>query len=178
MTPAAAIETREGTIVFTDLSGFTEFTALRGDAAAVSLLDLQDRLVREQMGDRGRIVKHLGDGLMLWFDEPLDAVQVAISLQEKFEEASGEDDEPLWVRIGIHFGRPVLRGDDFIGHDVNVAARIVDLAAPGEVLVSEACTAQIETPLGGVTFEEIGPTIMKGIPEPVPLFRVTRDWDA
>ena len=111
MTPAAAIETREGTIVFTDLSGFTEFTALRGDAAALSLLDLQERLVREQMGDSGRIVKNLGDGLMLWFDEALDAVQVSIALQERFEEASGEDDEPLWVRIGIHFGSPVLRGD-------------------------------------------------------------------
>ncbi len=178
MTPAAAIETREGTIVFTDLSGFTEFTALRGDAAALSLLDLQERLVREQMGDSGRIVKNLGDGLMLWFDEALDAVQVAIALQERFEEASGEDDEPLWVRIGIHYGSPVLRGNDFIGHDVNVAARIVDLAAPGEVLVSEACTSQIEAPLDGVVFEEIGPTIMKGIPEPVPLYRVMRAWDA
>lgn len=178
MTAAAAIETREGTIVFTDLSGFTEFTALRGDAAALSLLEMQERLVREQMGDSGRIVKNLGDGLMLWFDEALDAVQVAIALQEKFEEASGEDDEPLWVRIGIHYGRPVMRGDDFIGHDVNVAARIVDLAAPGEVLVSEACTSQIEAPLEGVVFEEIGPTIMKGIPEPVPLYRVMRDGDA
>ncbi|MCH7953380.1 MAG: adenylate/guanylate cyclase domain-containing protein [Chloroflexi bacterium] len=178
MTPAAAIETREGTIVFTDLSGFTEFTALRGDAAALSLLDLQERLVLEEMGDSGRIVKNLGDGMMLWFDEALDAVQVSIALQERFEEASGEDDEPLWVRIGIHFGRPVLRGSDFIGHDVNVAARIVDLAAPGEVLVSEACTAQIEAPLDGVVFEEIGPTIMKGIPEPVPLYRVMRSWDA
>jgi class 3 adenylate cyclase len=178
MTSAAAIETREGTIVFTDLSGFTEFTALRGDAAALSLLDLQERLVREQMGDSGRIVKNLGDGMMLWFDEALDAVQVSIALQERFEEASGEDDEPLWVRIGIHFGSPILRGDDFIGHDVNVAARIVDLAAPGEVLVSEACAAKIEAPLDGVLFEEIGPTIMKGIPEPVPLYRVTRSWDA
>ena len=178
MTPAAAIETREGTIVFTDLSGFTEFTALRGDAAALSLLDLQESLVREQMGDSGRIVKNLGDGLMLWFDEPLAAVQVSVALQEQFEEASGEDDEPLWVRIGIHFGSPALRGTDFIGHDVNVAARIVELAAPGEVLVSEACTSRIEAPLAGVMFEEIGPTIMKGIPEPVPLYRVTRDWDA
>ncbi len=178
MTPAAAVETREGTIVFTDLSGFTEFTALRGDAAALSLLDLQDGLVLEQMGGRGRIVKNLGDGLMLWFDEALDAVLVSIALQERFEEASGEDDEPLWVRIGIHFGSPALRGSDFIGHDVNVAARIVELAAPGEVLVSEACTQRIEAPLDEVTFEEIGPTIMKGIPEPVPLFRVTRAWDA
>ncbi len=178
MTPAAAIETREGTIVFTDLSGFTEFTALRGDAAALSLLDLQERLVREQIGESGRIVKHLGDGLMLWFDDALAAVQAALALQERFEDASGEDDEPLWVRIGIHFGSPVLRGDDFIGHDVNVAARIVELAGPGEVLVSEACTSRIAAPLDGVMFEEIGPTIMKGIPEPIPLFRVMRDWDA
>ncbi|MEX0683068.1 MAG: adenylate/guanylate cyclase domain-containing protein [Dehalococcoidia bacterium] len=177
MTSATAVQTIEGTIAFTDLSGFTEFTALQGDDAALELLDLQESLVQEQMGDRGRIVKSLGDGLMLWFDDPCDAIEVSLALQERFEARSLEDDLPLWVRIGIHYGRPVRRGDDLVGHDVNVAARIVDLAAPGEVLVSEACTTHVTRPLDSVVFEEIGPTIMKGIPEPVPLYRVMRAWD-
>jgi adenylate cyclase len=174
MTSPAAVETLEGTIVFTDLSGFTEFTAIQGDAAAVALLEVQENIVSEGMGDRGRIVKNLGDGLMLWIADACDALEVSLALQERFEERSMEDDLPLWVRIGMHFGRPLRRGSDLIGHDVNVAARIVDLAGPGEVLLSEACRDHIEKPPQDVAFEEIGPTIMRGLPEPVPLFRAMR----
>jgi adenylate cyclase len=171
-----AVVAQEGTIVFTDLSGFTEFTAERGDEAALELLELQERLVQEQIDECGRIVKNLGDGLMLWFDSACDAITASLDLQEKFEERSLEEEQPLWVRIGMHFGRPLRRGDDLVGHDVNVAARIVDLAGPGEVLVSGACAERIDGQLDGIVFEEIGPTIMKGIPEPVPIFRVIREW--
>lgn len=172
--PATAIETLEGAIVFTDISGFTEFTALRGDEAALKLLALQDRLVHQEMGSRGRIVKELGDGLLLWFADACDAIETALNLQERFEEHSSSEDLPLWVRVGIHFGHPARRGQDLIGHDVNIAARIVELAAPGEVLVSEACTGRIRQLPPGITFEEVGPAVMKGIPEPVPLYRALR----
>jgi adenylate cyclase len=163
-----------GAIVFTDLAGFTEFTALRGDDAALALLSLQERLVRDEMGSRGRIVKELGDGLMLWFDDACDAVRTALSLQDSFEKHAAADGLPLWVRIGLHYGNPARRGSDLIGHDVNVAARIVDIAAPGEVLLSQACTDQIGDGLPGVTLEEVGPVVMKGIPEPIPLYRALR----
>lgn len=176
MTQATAVETLQGTIVFTDLSGFTEYTALQGDEAAVRLLDLQEQLVTQRMNDQGRIVKSLGDGLMLWFDNPCDAIETSLALQEDFEEHSGDEDMPLWVRIGIHYGHPILRGGDLVGHDVNVAARIVDLAGPGEVLVSEACTVTAGE-IDGILFEEVGPTVMKGIPEPVAIYRVLRVWD-
>ena len=171
---AAPVQTVSGAIVFTDIAGFTEFTAARGDEAALALLALQERLVHEEMDDLGRIVKELGDGLMLWFDDPCDAVQTALALQERFEEHSTGDDLPLWVRIGIHYGRPARRGRDLVGHDVNVAARIVDLAAPGEVLISEAATERIAHLPASISFEEVGPVIMKGIPEPVALYRAVR----
>jgi adenylate cyclase len=161
----------EGAIVFTDIVGFTEFTALEGDEAALKLLASQDRVVEEVVGDSGRVVKTLGDGLLLWFSDPCDAVRSALALQSRFEEESFEEDLPLWVRIGIHFGRPAQRGGDLIGHDVNVAARIVDLAAPGEVLVSEACTQQVGGKRLEVEFEEVGPVLMRGIPEPVSIYR-------
>ena len=163
----------EGAIVFTDIVGFTEYTALEGDEAALKLLATQDRVVEEVVGGHGRVVKSLGDGLFLWFDDPCTAVSTALILQERFNEESFEEDIPLWVRIGIHFGRPARRGQDLIGHDVNVAARIVDLAAPGEVLVSEACTRQVAGQ-SGYEFEEIGPVLMKGIPEPVPIYRAVQ----
>lgn len=174
MTPAraaTAATTVEGAIAFTDIVGFTEFTALRGDEAALDLLAVQDRIILETIEGHGRVVKNLGDGLMLWFDDPCVAVRTSLALQESFEKESMDGDMPLWVRIGVHFGHPARRGDDLIGHDVNVAARIVDLAAPGEVLVSEACTMRIAGEAPEIYFEEVGPTVMKGIPEPIPLYR-------
>jgi len=177
MTPAraaTAVSTVEGAIAFTDIVGFTEFTALRGDEAALGLLATQDRVVQETIAGHGRIVKNLGDGLMLWFDDACAAVRSALALQERFESETIGDDLPLWVRIGIHFGHPVRRGQDLIGHDVNVAARIADLAAPGEVLVSEACTNRVAGMLPDVYFVEIGPTVMKGIPEPIALYRAVQ----
>lgn len=171
---ATAVRTVDGAIAFTDLTGFTEFCALRGDEAAVELLSTHERVLRQEIGRRGRIVKTLGDGFMLWFKEADDAVGSAIALQETFDEMSFEDDFPLWVRIGIHFGSPIRHGRDLVGHDVNVAARIVDLAAPGEVLVSQACTERMTRRLEGVYFEEVGPVVMKGIPEAITLYRVVR----
>lgn len=176
MTSATAtrVRTVEGAIAFTDLSGFTEFCAIKGDEAAVELISMQEQMMRAEIGRRGRIVKNLGDGFLLFFGDPCDAVQAALALQDTFEDASFSGDFPLWVRIGIHFGAPVRHGRDLVGHDVNVAARIVDLAAPGEVLVSEACTEKMSRAIPNVSFEEVGPVIMKGIPEAITLYRAMR----
>jgi class 3 adenylate cyclase len=168
---ATAVSSVEGAIVFTDIVGFTEFTALEGDDAALKLLATQDRVVEEVVGEDGRVVKNLGDGLLMWFDDACAAVRSSLELQSRFEEESFEENLPLWVRIGIHFGRPARRGQDLIGHDVNVAARIVGLAAPGEVLVSEACTSKVVDRNFQFEFEEVGPVMMKGIPDPVSIFR-------
>ena len=78
------------------------------------------------------------------------------------------------MRMGVHFGQPARRGDDLVGHDVNVASRIVELAAPGEVLASEAAVQRIGDGLPDVFFEEVGPVVMKGIPAPIALYRALR----
>jgi len=177
MSPAqarTAVNTVQGAIMFTDLAGFTEFTAIRGDEAALELLGVQDQLVSDLIQGRGRVVKELGDGLMLWFDNPCHAVEAALDLQELFDDRSAKDDLPLWVRIGVHYGRPAQRGSDLIGHDVNVAARVADLAAPGEVLISEAAAERVGDGMPDCVFEEMGPTVMKGIPDPVGIYRVMR----
>ena len=161
----------EGTVVFTDIVGFTEFTALQGDDEAIALLSKQERLVTEALPSRARIVKELGDGLLLWFEDACDALSTTLRLQARFEEESAESEMPLWVRIGMHSGHQTRRGDDLVGHDVNVASRVVDVAGPSEVLLSEATLAEIDDKLPGISFEELGPVVMKGIPEPVRLYR-------
>jgi adenylate cyclase len=161
----------EGTVVFTDIVGFTEFTALRGDEEALALLSTQERLVRAALPEDARIVKELGDGLLLWFPDACEALRTVLALQEQFEAESSESMLPLWVRVGMHTGRQTRRGSDLMGHDVNVAARVVDVAGPGEVLLSDATLTQVDDRLPEVAFEELGPVVMKGIPQPVRLYR-------
>jgi len=172
--PALAHDVVEGTVMFTDIVGFTEFTALRGDVEALSLLALQERIVSDELTDDARIVKQLGDGLMLWFGDPCEAIRTGLRLQERFEEESMNIDAPLWVRIGVHAGRQTRRGSDLLGHDVNVASRIMSLANSGEVLASEATVERANGGLEDVEFEQLGPVVMKGIPTPINLYRAER----
>ena len=162
-----------GAIAFTDIVGFTEFTAEHGDAGALAVLDLQERIVRDALPSEARVVKELGDGLMLWFPDAAVGLVTCLDLHERLD-AETSDEMPLWVRIGMHWGCPTPRGDDLIGNDVNLAARIVDMAGPGELLVSEPVRSQVGDGRH-VRFEELGPVVMKGIPEPVGLFRASRD---
>jgi adenylate cyclase len=161
----------EGTIVFTDLVGFTEFTSARGDAEALLLLATQDRLVRAELPDAARVVKELGDGLFLWFPGPSSALQCSLALHRRFDEESSATGLPLWIRVGMHHGRALRRGDDLVGNDVNIASRIVDVAAPGEVLVSDTVRSGADS-IADLQFEELGPVVMKGLPSPIRLWRV------
>jgi adenylate cyclase len=161
----------EGAVAFTDIVGFTEFCAVRGDDEAVALLSLQERLVRAALPAGARIVKELGDGMLLWFPSAGESLKACLHLQDRFERESEDPRVPLWVRMGLHWGCPARRGDDLVGHDINVAARIVDVAGPGEVLVSEAIHARVADDAAGMRFDELGPVVMKGVPEPVRLYR-------
>src|SRR3990172_9798319 len=175
MTAAATLPDQrsvQGTIMFTDIVGFTEFNALRGDSEAIQLLSLQERIVKEELAGDSRIVKELGDGLMVWFADACDAIDTGLRLQERFEEEAWNSDTPLWVRIGLHHGQQTRRGQDLLGHDVNVASRIMNFADSGEGPASEATIQQADARLPGVEFERLGPVVMKGIPTPVNLFRV------
>jgi adenylate cyclase len=162
-----------GAVVFTDLVGFTEYTAASGDDAAVQLLAWQDDIVTRLLPSDARIVKELGDGLMLFFPHACDAVGTMLGVLDAFAAAGDRDEMPLWVRVGAHWGCPAVRGTDLVGHDANVAARVADVAGPGELLVSRALVEA--DPHDGVTFDEVGPVMMKGLPEPVSLFRAERD---
>ena len=123
-------------------------------------------------------MKELGDGLMLWIPDACAAIETCLAVQDRIGAASvsfgsGEPDA-VAVRVGAHWGSPRRRGDDFVGNVVNLAARIVDLAGAGEVLVSEALLAAAGDagPLPA-SADELGPVFVKGVPDPVALFRLT-----
>ncbi|MBK5222570.1 MAG: adenylate/guanylate cyclase domain-containing protein [Acidimicrobiia bacterium] len=167
----AAVEVVTGTVVFTDIVGFTAFTADEGDDRALEVLGVQETAVVEALPPGARVVKELGDGLMLWFPDAASAVVTSLRLQAELADRYESEEFPLWVRMGAHHGTQRCRREDLVGHDVNVAARIVDLAAPGEVLVSEATVAAARRVLEGVEFAEVGPVVVKGIPDAVWIYR-------
>lgn len=156
----------QGTVVFTDIVGFTAFTADEGDDRALEILAVQEDAVTRLLPAGSRIVKELGDGLMLWFPEAVTAVSTALALHAALADHE-LDGFPLWIRAGAHHGTQRSRRDDLLGHDVNVAARIVDLAGPGELLVSEATRRAVGGELEGISFHEVGPVFVKGLAEPV-----------
>ena len=165
--------TLAGTIVFTDIVGFTQLTDEHGDDLAVTMLERQEQLVRRTLPEGARVVKELGDGLLLWFDDARAAIDTCVRLQQLFE--LDDADVPLWVRMGVHFGNPRRRGDDIVGRDVNLAARTVDLAGPGEVLCSES-TIEAAGEIAGIVLEPLGPVFVRGIAEPVPIVRVVAPY--
>ena len=171
--PSTSTDVVTGAIMFTDLVGFTEFTALSGDDAALELLAAQSRLVDEVLPADARVVKELGDGLLLYFRDPAEAVLAGLDLQRTFEAESESTGMPLWIRVGMHAGVVRERGRDLVGHDVNVAARIVDMAGAGEVLVSDAVRRDAQARVPTVEFVELGPVVMKGIPDPIRLWRAS-----
>jgi adenylate cyclase len=160
----------EGAIGFSDIVGFTEFTAAEGDERAIAVLDLQTKIVTRHLGSGDRVVKELGDGLLLWFEDAASAVESVVAMQADLREAASNSEIPVWIRIGLHWGCPTERGDDLIGHDVNLASRVSDQAGPGEVVLTEPLLRAAGA-LENVTIAPLGPIRMKGIPDPVWLYR-------
>lgn len=155
------------TIVFTDLEGFTRYTASHGDAVAAALIAEQQRVMGPIVRSRGgRIVKRMGDGLMLSFPSSEAAVLAAVELVAAVQ-------DPLALRAGVHRGEAVVSHDDVLGHVVNVAARITEEAHGGVVLASVDVRDEV-APLAGVRFGRARRHRLKGV-EPMSLVPIEPD---
>ena len=156
-------------IVFVDLSGFTKLTEERGDEAAVQTateLQRDAETVARRRG--GRLVKLLGDGALLRFSEAKASVQAALDLVEALDPRGS-----LAAHAGIHTGPVVERDLDVFGGTVNLASRIASVAAGGEVLTSRAVANAVDDQ--SLRFERVDERRLKGISEPVTLYRATRN---
>lgn len=163
-----------GAALFTDLVGFTEFTESVGDVAALQLLDTQTAMARSVVDGKAdaRIVKELGDGLLLWFATAADGLDCATELLNDFGDARRAGRFSLPVRMGMHYGPAIARGDDLVGQNINIAARLSDIAGPDELLVSEALVEAIGTS-GPPDLSPVGPVRVKGVSEPLWVHRLS-----
>jgi len=153
-------------IAFADLAGFARLTVEQGDEAAVSTVETFVRAVGEKLPVDARVVKTLGDEVMVVGSDPVALTEWAIALQQ----GVGNDAPP--PRIGIHYGEALYRDGDYYGRDVNQAARVVARAAGGEVLVTRA-VVDVADGLDGVQFDRVGEVRLKGFSEPTELFLAT-----
>jgi adenylate cyclase len=129
---------RDVAILFTDLVEFSAWALEAGDEATLKLLRAVNGAVEGEIrARRGIVVKRLGDGHMAAFDDPVDAVHAAWAASERLDEVEVSGYQPR-IRSGIHFGRPRRIRGDYLGVDVNIAARVAGAAGAEEVLISEA----------------------------------------
>ena len=150
-------------LLFSDLRGFSAFTASRGDQAAFRLSQLHEGILRARINEYGIVVKSLGDGIMAAFERPADAIQAAVGIQRAVREGNrGTSEDPIAVGIGISSGTPVMTDIDFIGHAVNMAQRLSGLAKGGQVLVTEEIHQATALP-SGLRFLPLGSRSLRGV---------------
>jgi class 3 adenylate cyclase len=137
-------------VVFSDIEGSTERNESLGDREWVKLLQSHEQFVRASVDDHyGHVVKNQADGFMLAFADPDSALRCCIDVQR---ELAGNPDrwQNIKVRMGIHMGSSVRRGDDLFGLNVAMAARIAGHADGGEILISDVVRESI-APADGIT---------------------------
>jgi pimeloyl-ACP methyl ester carboxylesterase len=156
--PAASVPDRVLlTVVFTDIVEATAQAAAVGDEQWRRTLDRHDELVERLLARyRGERIKSTGDGVLVVFDGPARAVRWAQATVSAMQECG------LRIRAGVHTGEVERRGDDIGGLAVHIAARVADLAGPGEVLVSRTVTDLVAG--AGISFSARGTHALKGVP--------------
>ncbi len=163
--------TVDATILFTDLVEFSSWVLDAGDELALQLLRAVAEVVEPVISShRGRVVKRLGDGHMAVFADPRAGVDAALSIQDGLSGVVVGGHEPQ-LRAGLHLGRPRKLGGDYLGTDVNIAARVGAAAGAGEVLISDTVLAAIDA--GDLRVKRVRGFRAKGAPRDLEVFRVT-----
>jgi predicted ATPase/class 3 adenylate cyclase len=161
--------------LFTDIEGSTRLLRELGEAYE-GLLDQHHALLRAAWREHdGHELKTEGDAFLVAFDDAAHAIGAAVEAQRALAGAAWPTDMPVRVRIGIHSGYARPRGDSYVALALHQAARVVDAAHGGQVLVSgDAATRSAQLP-AGVGLERLGRFRVRDFDEPPELYRVDAD---
>jgi adenylate cyclase len=165
--------TQEMAVMFTDLVGFSSWALKAGDEPALALLrEVGTRVETTVVRHEGRIVKRLGDGVMATFLSAQAAIEAALEAHDEVGDIEIDGYRPS-MRVGVHWGSPRKLGGDYLGVDVNIAARIGDAAGADQVLVSDALLARIDA--SGLRTSRPKRLRANGAPRDLHVVRVSRD---
>jgi adenylate cyclase len=162
---------RELTIVFTDLVDFSAWALEAGDDSVLELLrDVGQAVEPPVKAHGGDVVKRLGDGMMAVFEDPEQGLGAIEDARDRLAALEAPGYRPR-MRAGMHVGRPRKLGGDYLGVDVNIAARLADEASADELLVSDRALALLDT--GSLKVSKKRFFRVKGVPKDVITYSVT-----
>ncbi len=168
------MERRLAAILAADVVGYTRLMGADEAGTLRRLTDLRRQVLEPLIAEHhGRVVKLMGDGLLVEFASVVDALTCAVAWHNGVveREAASVEDKPLKFRIGINLGDVIVEGDDIHGDGVNIAARLEALAKPGGICVSAKVYDEVANKLG-LGFEDLGAPELKNVAEPVHVYRV------
>jgi len=168
------MERRLAAILAADMVGYSRLMGADEEGTITRQRAHHEALIDPQIASHGgRIVKTMGDGLLVEFPSVVDALKCAVALQAGLAEREGEapDERRIQYRIGINLGDIVIDGDDILGDGVNVAARLEGLAEPGGICISGVVHQSVEGKLD-LSFADMGAQQVKNIAKPVRAYQV------
>jgi TolB-like protein/Tfp pilus assembly protein PilF len=178
--PEQAPRRRLAAILAADVVGYSRLMQI-DEAGTLAALKSRRSVVLQPLVSKhhGRVVKLMGDGVLVEFGSAVDAVECAIRLQQGMESANADlpEDRQIRLRIGINLGDVIVEGSDLYGDGVNIAARLEALADPGSIIVSRTVFDHVR---GKVSFgfDDLGDQHLKNIAEPVRVYRLRPDGAA
>ena len=165
---------RLAAILAADVAGYSRLMGADEEGTLERLKALRREFFDPKIAEhRGRIVKIIGDGLLVEFASVVDAVRCAVEVQQGMPErdtGAGADNR-IELRIGINLGDVIVEGDDLYGDGVNIAARLEGIAEPGGICVSGIVHDQVQSRVD-CAFEDLGEQQVKNITRPVRVYRV------
>ena len=171
------MERRLAAILAADVVGYTRLMGADEAGTLRRMTELREEVLHPLIAEhRGRIVKLMGDGLLVEFASVVDSVACALAWQKDVtkHEADGDKDTGFRFRIGINLGDVIVEGDDIHGDSVNIAARLEGLAEPGGICLSGDAYRQAKGKVEA-EFEDMGEQDLKNVAEPVRIYRIAGD---
>jgi len=169
------LKRRLAAILAADVVGYTRLMGADEAGTLRRLTELREQVLEPLIAEHhGRVVKLMGDGLLLEFASVVDALTCALAWQTAVTErqTATDEDKRLQFRIGINLGDVIVEGDDIHGDGVNIAARLEGLAEPGGICISGKVYEEVRNKLP-TAFEDLGEQEVKNIAEPVRVYRWT-----
>jgi TolB-like protein/class 3 adenylate cyclase len=173
------MERRLAAIVMADVVGYSRLMEADEAGTHAALTEWRTAVVEPTVrGHGGRIVKLMGDGLLIEFGSAVNAVAGAVELQQKMADANGllPEGRRIVLRIGINLGDVIGEGEDIYGEGVNIAARLESLAEPGGICISGKVHDEVNGKLAAI-FEDMGEQTVKNITRPVRVYRLHREQE-
>ena len=173
---AERVERKLAAILAADVAGYSRLMGADEEGTLARLKAHRRGLIDPKIAEyRGRIVKTTGDGMLVEFASPVEAVRCAGEIQKAMRQREGSlpEDQRIEIRVGINLGDVIIDEDDVYGDGVNIAARLEALADPGGVMISGAVFEQVRDGVPD-SFEDLEDQQVKNIVRPVRVYRLAQ----